>query len=131
MRGGGRDGHGKSGRHHGRRGFEKKAEPAGGSAAEPSDVAGVLAARPADRFTTEPRKKARRGRLYLDVQRNAYAQTAVAPSAGRRRPRRERPARPADPARSPRPADVENGRHDPPRPRSLTEARRRLTALTS
>jgi bifunctional non-homologous end joining protein LigD len=42
-------------------------------------VADVLAARHPDRLTTEPRKQARRGRLYLDVQRNAYAQTAIAP----------------------------------------------------
>ncbi|KJY25014.1 non-homologous end-joining DNA ligase [Streptomyces katrae] len=49
-------------------------------------VAGVLAARHPGRFTTEARKKARRGRLYLDVQRNAYAQTAVAPYAVRARP---------------------------------------------
>ncbi|NEC07692.1 hypothetical protein G3I26_20815 [Streptomyces sp. SID7909] len=39
----------------------------------------------ADRFTTEAREKARGGRLYLDVQRNAYAQTAVTPYAVRAR----------------------------------------------
>lgn len=49
-------------------------------------AAGVLAARDPDRLTTEPRKKDRRGRLYLDVQRNAYAQTAVAPYAVRALP---------------------------------------------
>ncbi|MFJ5263230.1 non-homologous end-joining DNA ligase [Streptomyces sp. NPDC088387] len=49
-------------------------------------VADVLAGRHDDRLTTEPRKKKRRDRLYLDVQRNAYAQTSVAPYAVRARP---------------------------------------------
>lgn len=49
-------------------------------------VADVLAERHADRLTTEPRKNKRRGRLYLDTQRNAYAQTSVAPYAVRARP---------------------------------------------
>ncbi|WP_263172280.1 non-homologous end-joining DNA ligase [Streptomyces sp. SCSIO ZS0520] len=43
------------------------------------DVAEVLAARHPDSLTTAVRKEARGERLYLDVQRNAYAQTAVAP----------------------------------------------------
>jgi len=43
------------------------------------EVADLLVARHPDRLTTEAAKKARRGRLYLDVQRNGYAQTAVAP----------------------------------------------------
>ncbi|MFF0474915.1 non-homologous end-joining DNA ligase [Streptomyces sp. NPDC004284] len=51
-----------------------------------ADVAAVLAGRHPDRLTTEVRKKARHGRLYLDIQRNAYAQTAVAPYAVRPRP---------------------------------------------
>lgn len=38
-----------------------------------------LAARHPDELTTAVRKDRRRGRLYLDVGRNAYAQTAVAP----------------------------------------------------
>jgi bifunctional non-homologous end joining protein LigD len=50
------------------------------------DTAQVLASRHPDALTTAPRKQARRGRLYLDVQRNAYAQTAVAPYAVRARP---------------------------------------------
>ncbi|WP_030839982.1 DNA polymerase domain-containing protein [Streptomyces hygroscopicus] len=50
------------------------------------EVAGLLAARHPDRLTTEPRKANRRGRLYLDVQRNGYAQTAVTPYAVRARP---------------------------------------------
>jgi bifunctional non-homologous end joining protein LigD len=38
------------------------------------------------RLTTEARKKDRGDRLYLDIQRNAYAQTAVAPYTVRARP---------------------------------------------
>ena len=49
-------------------------------------VADLLAERHPDRLTTEASKKARRGRLYLDVQRNAYAQTAVAPYSVRALP---------------------------------------------
>ncbi|MFJ9852464.1 non-homologous end-joining DNA ligase [Streptomyces sp. NPDC101150] len=49
-------------------------------------VAEVLAARHPDRLTTAVRKKARGNRLYLDVQRNAYAQTAVAPWSIRPKP---------------------------------------------
>ncbi|MGW1270217.1 non-homologous end-joining DNA ligase [Streptomyces sp. NPDC002491] len=43
------------------------------------DVAELLAAEHPDRLTTAARKKDRGDRLYLDVQRNGYAQTAVAP----------------------------------------------------
>lgn len=43
------------------------------------DVADAAAAREPERFTTEQRKKARRGRLYIDIGRNAYGQTAVMP----------------------------------------------------
>ncbi|MFD9633300.1 non-homologous end-joining DNA ligase [Streptomyces violascens] len=50
------------------------------------EAADLLAARHDDRLTTEPRKQARHGRLYLDVQRNAYAQTTVAPYAVRALP---------------------------------------------
>ncbi|MEV4859716.1 non-homologous end-joining DNA ligase [Streptomyces ossamyceticus] len=39
-----------------------------------------------ERLTTAVRKKDRGGRLYLDIQRNAYAQTAVAPFTVRARP---------------------------------------------
>ncbi len=39
-----------------------------------------------DRFTVEQRKDKRGNRVYLDVGRNAYAQTAVAPYAVRARP---------------------------------------------
>ncbi|MGC3004033.1 non-homologous end-joining DNA ligase, partial [Streptomyces sp. G35A] len=43
------------------------------------EVADTLAAAHPDRLTTAARKKDRGDRLYLDVQRNAYAQTAVVP----------------------------------------------------
>jgi bifunctional non-homologous end joining protein LigD len=49
-------------------------------------VAEVLAAAHPDRLTTAARKKERGDRLYLDVQRNAYAQTAVAPYSVRAAP---------------------------------------------
>jgi bifunctional non-homologous end joining protein LigD len=43
----------------------------------------VLAGRSPDALTTEVRLDKRRGRVFLDVARNAYAQTAVAPYAVR------------------------------------------------
>lgn len=49
-------------------------------------AARTLAARYARELTTEPRKDARKGRLYLDVARNGYAQTVVAPFAVRSKP---------------------------------------------
>ncbi|WP_156725440.1 non-homologous end-joining DNA ligase [Streptomyces apocyni] len=49
-------------------------------------VADLLATRHPDKLTTEMRKNKRRGRLYLDTQRNGYAQTSVAPYAVRARP---------------------------------------------
>lgn len=58
-----------------------------GTFQEARELAGSLAqALARDRpetFTTEVRKDARKGRLYLDVSRNAYGQTAVAPYAVR------------------------------------------------
>jgi bifunctional non-homologous end joining protein LigD len=48
-------------------------------------LAGVLATRHPDVLTTEQRKEHRGGRVYLDVMRNAYAQTVVAPYAVRAR----------------------------------------------
>ncbi|MFD3505082.1 non-homologous end-joining DNA ligase [Streptomyces sp. NPDC058676] len=50
------------------------------------DVADTLVAGHPDRLTTAARKKDRGERLYLDVQRNAYAQTAVAPYTVRAKP---------------------------------------------
>ncbi|NNN35760.1 ATP-dependent DNA ligase [Streptomyces sp. S3(2020)] len=43
------------------------------------DVADTLVAAHPEKLTTAARKKDRGERLYLDIQRNAYAQTAVAP----------------------------------------------------
>jgi len=57
---------------------------------EVHDFAGVVAAelvrRDPDRLTMEFRKANREGRLYLDLLRNRYAQTAVPPYAVRPRP---------------------------------------------
>ncbi|MFF4381475.1 non-homologous end-joining DNA ligase [Kitasatospora sp. NPDC001547] len=50
------------------------------------DLADLLADRHPDELTTAARKQARRGRLYLDTQRNAYGQTAVTPYAVRALP---------------------------------------------
>ncbi|MFF1450094.1 non-homologous end-joining DNA ligase [Streptomyces sp. NPDC058274] len=50
------------------------------------DVADAVADAHPDRFTTAARKKDRGDRLYLDIQRNAYAQTAVAPFSVRALP---------------------------------------------
>ncbi|WP_353940662.1 non-homologous end-joining DNA ligase [Streptomyces sp. HUAS MG91] len=49
-------------------------------------AADTLAAAHPDRLTTAARKADRGTRLYLDVQRNAYAQTAVAPYTVRAKP---------------------------------------------
>ncbi|WP_053747224.1 non-homologous end-joining DNA ligase [Streptomyces sp. MMG1533] len=107
------------------------------------DVADTLVAGHPDRLTTAARKKERGERLYLDVQRNAYAQTAVAPFTVR--------AKPGAPVATPLAwsqlddpgldarrwtiADaVDQARTDPwagvmTRGRSLGPARRRLNAL--
>ena len=50
------------------------------------DVAALAAARYPRVFTTEQRKAKREGRILIDVMRNAYAHTAVAPYAVRARP---------------------------------------------
>jgi len=49
------------------------------------NLAEVVAARDPEKYTTAQRKEKRRGRLFLDVMRNSYAQTAVAPYAVRAR----------------------------------------------
>ncbi|CAL9635631.1 Multifunctional non-homologous end joining DNA repair protein LigD [Streptomyces sp. enrichment culture] len=107
------------------------------------EVADALVAAHPDRLTTAARKKDRGDRLYLDVQRNAYAQTAVAPYTVR--------ALPGAPVATPVSWDqlddpdlharrwtvadaVEQARTDPwagllRRGRALGPARRRLRAL--
>ena len=50
------------------------------------DAAGLLAGRYPDELTLEQRKEPRGNRLYLDIMRNAYAQTVVAPYTVRARP---------------------------------------------
>lgn len=50
------------------------------------DVADTLVAGHPERLTTAARKKDRGDRLYLDIQRNGYAQTAVAPLTVRAKP---------------------------------------------
>jgi bifunctional non-homologous end joining protein LigD len=49
------------------------------------DVAEVVVADDAEHRTVEARKEKRGGRVYLDIMRNAYAQTAVAPYSVRPR----------------------------------------------
>ena len=107
------------------------------------DLADTLAAAHPDQLTTANLKKDRGDRLYLDVQRNAYAQTAVAPFAVRALPgapvaapltwdqlddhdvhaRRWTIADAVEQARTKPWADL------PGRARSLGPARRRLEAL--
>ena len=50
------------------------------------DMAALLAERHADALTVEQRKNKRRGRIYLDVMRNSYGQTAVSPYSVRALP---------------------------------------------
>jgi bifunctional non-homologous end joining protein LigD len=51
-----------------------------------SRVARLLAARDAKSFTVEQRKKKRRGRVFIDYLRNAYAQHGIAPYSARAKP---------------------------------------------
>ena len=46
----------------------------------------MLASRAPEELSTEQRRDARGGRLYLDIMRNAYAQLVVAPYSVRGRP---------------------------------------------
>ncbi len=69
------------------------------------NIAKILAGRHPDRLTTEVRKNKRKGRVFLDVARNAYAQTAVAPYAVR--------AKPGAPVAAPIEWDELNGRMSP------------------
>jgi bifunctional non-homologous end joining protein LigD len=50
------------------------------------DMAGLLAQQHSDALTVEQRKNKRHGRIYLDVSRNAYGQTAVMPYSVRALP---------------------------------------------
>ncbi|MEV8592895.1 non-homologous end-joining DNA ligase [Streptomyces sp. NPDC052012] len=107
------------------------------------EVADTLAEAHPDRLTTAARKKDRGDRLYLDVQRNAYAQTAVAPYTVRALPGApvatpiswDQLDEPGLTARRWTVADaVEQARTDPwagllRRGRALGPARRRLRAL--
>ncbi|MFF5533356.1 non-homologous end-joining DNA ligase [Streptomyces cinerochromogenes] len=109
------------------------------------DVAGLAASRHPDRLTTAARKQDRGDRLYLDVQRNGYAQTAVAPYTVRARPGApvavplawKQVDDPALDARRWSIADaVEQARTEPwgdlpHRGRSLDQARRRLDDMPS
>jgi bifunctional non-homologous end joining protein LigD len=49
-------------------------------------AAELLAAQDPENLTTEPRKDRRKGRVFIDVMRNAYAQTAIAPYSVRTLP---------------------------------------------
>ncbi|MFG2024976.1 non-homologous end-joining DNA ligase [Streptomyces sp. NPDC048825] len=106
-------------------------------------VADTLADAHPDELTTAARKKDRGDRLYLDVQRNAYAQTAVVPFTVRARPGAP-VATPIswdqldDPDLGPRRWSIDNAvdqaRTDPwsalpRRGRALGPARRKLDAL--
>ncbi|MEE1762305.1 non-homologous end-joining DNA ligase [Streptomyces sp. SP18BB07] len=107
------------------------------------EIADELVRAHPERLTVEPRKKDRGDRLYLDIQRNAYAQTAVAPYTVRARPGApvatpltwEQLDDPAVDARRWTLADaIDQARTDPwagalRRGRALGPARRRLTAL--
>jgi bifunctional non-homologous end joining protein LigD len=107
------------------------------------EAADLLAARNPRELTTEPRKADRGDRLYLDVMRNGYAQTAVAPYTVRALPgapvavplTRDALDDPGLHARRWTIADaVEHARTDPwsflpPRGRSLGPAARRLRSL--
>ena len=63
-----------------------RSEPYEGVRPFAESVAAELARRDPDRLTTEFRKEARKGRLFLDVTRDAYAQTTPATYAVRARP---------------------------------------------
>ncbi len=110
-----------------------------------SDLAERLAGRTPDELTTAQRKAARGDRIFLDVGRNAYGQTAVAPYSVRARPEAS-VATPLDwaelddPSLGPRRFTIANlfrrlgQKPDPwamigPQARPLDQAVRRLAAL--
>ena len=88
------------------------------------DVAEVVAADDPAHRTVEQRKDKRGDRMYLDVMRNAYAQTAVAPYAVRAR-RGAPVATPLEWDELERPRPAGRSIHDPRR----TEADRRAAAI--
>lgn len=108
------------------------------------DAARLLASRKPDDYTTEQRKDKRKGRLYLDMMRNAYGQHAVAPYSLRPLPGAPVAApldwdEVEDSALTPRAVTIRTvfrrlGQKDDPwktmarRRRSLKKARRRLEA---
>lgn len=63
-----------------------RSEPFGPVRSFARDLANLLARRHPDRLTVEARKAKRGERVYLDVLRNGYAQTMVAPYSVRARP---------------------------------------------
>jgi bifunctional non-homologous end joining protein LigD len=81
-------------------------------------LAGVLAARD-EGLTTEVRKDKRRGRVFIDVGRNAYGQTAVPPYAVR--------ARPGAPVATPLDWEEVGDRRVSPRRYTIRNLRRRLS----
>lgn len=81
-------------------------------------LADHLAARHPDALTTEQRKNKRQGRLYLDIMRNAFGQTAVAPYAVR--------AKPGAPVAMPLDWEEVNDRAIGPRRYTMENAFRRL-----
>ncbi|OEV03207.1 non-homologous end-joining DNA ligase [Streptomyces oceani] len=106
------------------------------------DAARLLVARHPERLTVEPRKADRGRRTYLDVQRNAYAQTAVTPYALRALPgapvamplwRGELDGPDLDPRGWTLTSAPDRAREDPwagmPRGRALGPARRRLATV--
>lgn len=81
-------------------------------------AAEVIAARDPRCFTLEARKDRRRGRVLVDVQRNAYAQTAVAPYSVR--------VRPGAPVATPLAWSELGDRHLDPQRWHVADVRRRL-----
>jgi bifunctional non-homologous end joining protein LigD len=63
-----------------------RSEDFGSARAFAKAVAEVVVARDPARYTLEQRKNKRRGRVFIDINRNAYAQTAVAAYSVRARP---------------------------------------------
>lgn len=86
------------------------------------ELADATAARHPERLTVAQRKSARRGRVYLDIMRNAYGQTAVLPYSLR--------ARPDAPVATPLDWDELGRRRLSPQRYHLRNLRRRLARKT-